>query len=282
MAKLYQLAEQHSLSYASNPRAFESRMAKPPFNPLGDDTPFIVRDMGQTTKYLDIFIKVMVSVRYESRIVERIRNLKAWFPTWLRTLPRSQRIDYAVKCPEHICWIIRSILQAKFGDFEDRYLQYTVEWPFFHAVFRAMELKQQWHPSNVFHSAMYYSSQFCAGDGPGARDLLVHCWTLPSITGHVAAQQAKDIKRPSYLRTTDSKDIRGFFQCDLSRYGGPKPQPKPPTVRRNIGSLCNVPSCSQDVVLRVRARQRLREKTRASHAHSRKLDAEYAKPMNKK
>ena len=271
-SQLWSQAKQNSLSYGRNKAAFVSRLSRPPLNPIVDSTPFSkLTTITALPVLLADFVSVMKLERFHERAITKMDRLVQWFPSWQARQPSFVLECFTVRNVADIRALIRDIAAAHHGPSDEQYLDYQQEWPWVHAVIVAMLCKRDWHPQCIWHSALWHSDYYGCGQSPRAHRLLPKCYVLPSIYGHVAAQEAKG-KQVS-LRNVDDHDVRSYFEFDPAAYGGRGKRKRcscghhghADAQRMLLGA---VPQCSQQVVLRQRICKSLKRKAKKA-AHNR-------------
>lgn len=256
------------MSYGRNKAAFESSLSRPPLNPNVDSTPFFkIATITALPTLLADFVTVMKSVRFHDRAITKMDRLVHWFPSWQARQPSSTLECYTIRNVADIRTLIHDIATAHHGPSEEQYLDYQNEWMWVHAVFVAMQSKEDWHPQCIWHSSLWHSVYYGCGQSLRARKLLSKCHVLPSIYGHVAAHEAKG--QPVNRRNVQDHDVRSYFEFDPVGYGARGSRKRcscthhvdAATQRVLLGA---VPQCSQQVVQRQRICNKLKQVAKKS------------------
>ena len=257
MSSLWRKSREHSLLYQRSKVRFCRYLKTAPLDPLRDATPFCnLRDLRDFPILLRDFVSVLEAERHDERVVKKMKKLIEFFPYWEAQQSRRTLRNFSIRNEEDIRTLIRNIMVARVADQEEQYLEFQHEWRFLNGVFLAMTLKSDWHPHNIWQSAIYHSSHFKGTGSSREREMLLKCYLLPSILRHEAAQQLPRVK--SKIMSRDYGDLRTFFKLDTSYFGGREARPLCRCNDNGI-SLCPVPSCSQLVSRRVRHGQKCKD-----------------------
>lgn len=261
---LHQKARRYSLIRARQRSTFDQTRVRPPLNPLLDCTPMTV--------CLDHFVSeswslhsILHAHRIDSRVVNKLDTLIRCWPSWSARQPRSKIASCSFASFQDVASYVKAILVAKYGEPERDYLEFTMTLtPWVHAIFVGLMRTAEWHPQNIYHSALFYSTDFCGKAGRrAARKFLPRCWTLPSLCDRFDAEDKARTRQPAHLRKSDDHDIRTFFKTDLSSYGRVKTFKAKRKVKtsevESFSTLPLQPQCSQTVIARARRHQTKRK-----------------------
>lgn len=277
---LWANARANSLSYGRAETAFTRRLVKPPLNPIADATPFApIRTITALPTLLLDFVSVMKKERFHDRAIGKVEKIAKWFPSWQAKQPSSVLEGLTICTLADIRTLIFDVATSHHGQSDEQYVDYQGEWRWVHAALVAMQCKTQWHPHNIWYSALFHSAYYGCGRSLRAQRLLTHCYVLPSICGHLSAHGAKT--KAVIARNADNHDVRSFFQFDPALYGGRKVRkPRRRKFVRVTGAkqvlLEAVPVSSQQVLQCQRTRKEVKKvlkgATRTKKGHVRKLD----------